>query len=102
MDDDKKAAGVALLLSLPVIVVVSTVLNGWALRKLWGWFIVPLGVPPLTMVGAIGFAMVVYFLTYHSQPKRDEGEPWWHPLAKMLLRPLFAVASGWFLLWVTS
>lgn len=46
--------------------VLSTVVNGWALMTLWGWFIVPVfELPSLTIVKAIGVAMVISFLTKH-------------------------------------
>lgn len=41
-----------------------TLLNGWVLSKLWLWFVVPIfGFKPLTVVQAIGIALVVRFLT---------------------------------------
>jgi peptidoglycan biosynthesis protein MviN/MurJ (putative lipid II flippase) len=70
--------GVALLalLAIPVVVIVSSIANGFALSVLWGWFVVPIfGLPALTIAQAIGFSMVVSFLTYQyddSKKKEDD------------------------------
>jgi hypothetical protein len=57
------------------LVVLSTLLRGYALSVLWGWFMVPtLGLPHLSVAQAIGIAIVVSFLTYqdHSDLQKKE------------------------------
>ena len=52
------------LMSLPILIVGSVIMNGWVLRYLWGWFVVPIfHLPNLTVPEAMGLAMVVGFMT---------------------------------------
>lgn len=76
MNDDEKAVYgcVGAILAAIALFAVSALMNGWALVKLWGWFILPLfeSAPVLTIVQAIGIGMVASFLT---STKRDgEGD----------------------------
>ena len=67
------AAGVwGALVGLSIILVVlTTLLGGVVLKDLWSWFIVPLGVPQLSVIHAIGVSLVVRLMTYNI-PKGDE------------------------------
>lgn len=48
------------IVGVVALLILSSVLNGWVLSILWGWFLVPtLKLPPLTVVQAIGIAMVI-------------------------------------------
>lgn len=77
------------------LIVISSILNGWALSILWGWFFVPvLGLPPIGITQAIGIAMVTAFLTHQydaGNEKQDQSKVWTY----MLVRPLVALAIGW-------
>lgn len=81
--------------------VLSYVLNGWALVKLWGWFVLPrfASAPSLSISQAIGIAIVVSFLTSQSIPdeKNDDtpGEKIGKAVTVALLKPLIAVGIGW-------
>jgi len=76
-----------------VLMVVSSVLNGWALSILWGWFFVPtLGMPQISVVQAIGIAMVVSYLTY--QYIDDESNNLIRPFILAFARPFIAVIIG--------
>lgn len=78
-----------------VLLPAAAVLDGFALRTLWGWFIVPLGLPGITTAHAIGLAVVASALI-RIDTRSDESEgAWWVPLLKILLRPAFAVFFGW-------
>lgn len=95
---NKIAAG-ALIIVLGVVagVVGIAALNGFMLSYLWQWFVVPLGVPAIGIIQAIGICMIVSMLTYQPWPKSDdEGSP----LLLSLLAKLFGfgvafVASFW-------
>lgn len=54
-----------------VFVLVAFILfNGWAISLLWGWFLVPtLGVRAISVVEAIGIAMVVCYFKGTGQSK---------------------------------
>jgi hypothetical protein len=49
-----------LLLSFTVLLGVPVMLwSGFALTILWGWFFVPLSVPPIGIAHSIGLAVIV-------------------------------------------
>ena len=55
--------------------VIAYILNGFALSVLWGWFVVPVfHLAQLNIAPAIGFALVVGFLTHqaHVDMKKEE------------------------------
>jgi len=69
-------------------------LNGWVLSVLWGWFVVPtFGLPSLSVVEAIGIALIAAFLThqYHSVPKEKTREYY----LILFFSPLIALFIGW-------
>ena len=70
--------GVALLttaLSLGFIALM-TMLRGFVLSKLWGWFMVPVfGLSPLSVVAGIGVALVVQFLVQYPLDYAKEADP---------------------------
>jgi hypothetical protein len=72
--------------------------NGWVLSILWGWFIVPLGGPVLTIPFAIGVAVIVHLLTYQydtAKDERDTATKVGHAVGVTLLSPLLALLIGW-------
>lgn len=81
-----------------VLMVYGAMMNGWALSKLWSWFIVKtFGLPALTIPSAIGVAMVVTYLTQKLDDKKSE-DKYWEVLVKgaviSTLKPLFALGFG--------
>jgi hypothetical protein len=87
-----------LLLILPI----SALVRGFVLSVLWGWFILPVfeSAPALTIVQAIGIAMVIAFLTYQTQEqsgaaKKDMGEVITNAIGHAVAAPLFTLAVGW-------
>lgn len=88
-----------ILVALFIGTVLSTMVNGWALMTLWGWFIVPIfGLPSLTIVQAIGVAMVISFLTKRhdlsEQKKRSTSETISFLIGASFLLPAITVAIG--------
>ncbi len=81
--------------------VVTTLLEGYVLSVLWRWFMVPiLGLPALSVVQAIGIALVVAMLTH--QKSHDYPEDKEKSIAKQVaiilapfLGPLTALLMGW-------
>ena len=108
MTDERRAFwGCAALAALPLAAAVGTILNGWALMTLWGWFLVPLGAPSLTLLGAIGVAIVVSFLVSHSsgETKKPDEELSTTMLKLALLvvfRPLLSVGWAALVRWCAS
>lgn len=91
-----------LLFTTIVFAVYNTLLLGWAVSKLWIWFIVPVfHLPVLSIPAAIGLALIVKFLTEDIDLNKQEGEerPWEHKLLLGFMvgtfRPLMALFVGW-------
>ncbi len=91
------------LLYVPLLIVVGSVANGFALVKLWEWFIVPIfNVSALTVVQAIGISMVVGFLTYQATSSDDSSSGDKSltaivsgSLIAVILRPAIVLFFGW-------
>ncbi len=76
------------------LMIVSALLNGVALKLLWGWFMVPtLGLPVISLVQAIGIGITVGLLTLQHIP-RDEDEKK-EMFASGVLNPMIFIAVGW-------
>jgi len=59
------------------MIVGITIINGLLLHLMWGWFMVPLGLPEITVVHALGIAVVVSLLTRQqnmAKEQKDFGE----------------------------
>jgi uncharacterized membrane protein YesL len=80
-------------------IIVGTFLRGWALCKLWTWFIVPLGAPTLSMWWALGISTTVNL--FHPQRiETDYENKLWRKVVSQsfvinLGHPLMAVLMGW-------
>ncbi len=55
------------------IKILAWVLNGIALKLLWGWFVVPVfGIPVLELWSSTGIGIVVRYLTSQQIPREDK------------------------------
>ena len=62
-----------LLLGGVGLFILGSILRGWVLSILWGWFVVPVfSLPNLTVVQAIGISLIIGFLTYQSDAKSND------------------------------
>lgn len=62
------------LLALVLLVgymVVGLLARGWVVYCLWGWFAVPLGVPPISVAWAIGLTSLVVCMVPTPQPDEN-------------------------------
>lgn len=79
------------------------ILNGWILSVLWRWFIVHLGVQPISVPAAIGIAIVAGFLTRqiwekHCTDDRTSDDKIIDSIAYLVTSiayPLIALGIGW-------
>jgi len=85
------------------VISVGSVINGFVLVKLWSWFIVPtFGVQPLFLVPAIGFCMVVSFLTRQARPSKNDGDTVDAVsliITEVVLVPAISLIFGWVVSW---
>ena len=93
------ALGTGLLIIFSVVVVVMSVVRGWVLSWLWLWFAVPIfHLPPLSIVQAIGIALVVEFLTGSSVSfvkQEDDEEKKRNALVAAVLNPFVVLIFGY-------
>ena len=74
----------------------NTVVRGWALSTLWGWFVVQkFNAPPLGILEAFGICLVAQVVA--GTEGRNEGEKpdTAYNIAVSILLPLLAVIVGW-------
>lgn len=90
------------IIGVGLLLVLSSIFNGYALSVLWGWFVVPtFGAPALGVVPAIGIAMVVGYLTHQTTPdsKKEDDDGIGALIGKMVIlalgKPAFALFFGW-------
>jgi len=82
------------------VVVIATILNGWVLTILWGWFIMPVfNFPALSLVPGIGLALIVSYLTYQDIicELEDSVDGAIVKLFQVVIRSLFVLLFGWVL-----
>lgn len=81
-----------------ITMVLSVVMDGWALSLLWEWFIYPIGGPQLNIPQAIGFSIVVRYLTHQHQKDENKDKPFTEVLswsiALAIVKPLMALGVG--------
>ena len=77
---------IAVLIATPLVIAMA-LYHAVVLWLLWGWFMVPLGVPAIHIAWAIGIKMVANMLA-PPQPRSEDTNKfaWWGPL--------FALAVG--------
>jgi hypothetical protein len=88
------------IVGIPLLIALSSIFNGYALKVLWGWFIVPVfHLPQLSIPSAIGIALVVGYLTKQSsdcETKKREGVATiLYPILEAILKPSIALCIGW-------
>lgn len=99
--------GCWLILFLTFLVPFGWALRGWVLFVLWGWFVLPLGAPAVTIPQALGLSVLsTLFLpnTSHRQDKdeRDTLTIVIDVTGRTLGAPLGSLLAGWVLLVVSS
>jgi hypothetical protein len=78
--------------AIAVGLLASVILVAWrgmALAVLWGWFLVPLGLPMIGIAHALGIAIVFALL------QGDVSRNTKHALLGGILTPLLAIAAGY-------
>ena len=93
-------AVIGAIIGIPALLALSSIFDGYALKVLWGWFVVPtFGLPQLSIPAAIGIAIVVGYLTKEGNDcKKEEKsarEKFFYACVVAVLKPSFALFFGW-------
>lgn len=94
-------AGIVLLIigaisAVAGVLVGSVLINGYVLSILWVWFLVPLGLPAISIAHSIGIAMIASWLTYQDDAsKQDEKGSGLRLFLLLIVRPLLTLGIGY-------
>lgn len=71
------------------------ILNGFALKQLWLWFVVStFGLPELSIPVALGLSLTITLLTNTPEGKKDDKAEWWEPLLQIAAKPVIYLTCG--------
>lgn len=93
MSDDKIKKSVCLFVNMAGIP-----LRGYAVMKLWAWFLIPIGLPEIHLLQAIGIgAFVSLVVPFLVNGKELDGDETIKQTAGSLTKSVFFLAFGWFI-----
>lgn len=69
--------------------------EAFALTQLWFWFLVPLGVPAITLAQGVGISLIAAILTHQIPRGEADDEHILTVLAVHLVMPPVALLIGW-------
>lgn len=75
--------------------IVFVVWNGCVLSLLWDWFLVPYGMRPISVTTAMGFSLIVRFLTMSHTSKSLEAVELAGVLGSALINTTVVLALGY-------
>lgn len=88
------AAVVAVALLLMVLVFLfDVVLKGFVIQVLWGWFITPLGPPPISVPLGYGLGLLAWFV--FPKPQKEDGTDYKGQLATSIANAVIALLFGY-------
>lgn len=77
-----------------VVMIACSVYQGYVFAILWGWFIIPLGVVPITTAQAIGLMLLIKWATTRNKPK-EASKDWKGDMVKMITQSLVETSCIW-------
>lgn len=85
--------GILITAVLAAFIAIIAVYEGVVLWIVWSWFIVPLGVPAITIPWAIGLSLVVGLLNNATLRPNDDAK--WNHALDVLMKPLIVLVCAW-------
>ena len=87
-------------LVVPLVAILLTtqfVVYGFVLMKLWGWFLVPIGLSPIGYGMAVGLVVLLGLLHKSDEimKKKEPGESFMYLANIFILKPLTALVAGY-------
>jgi hypothetical protein len=105
MEKDNFSTCLGMIVSMIVLIVVGTVVDGWALKTVWNWFIPSIfNITSLTLWQAMGVSMVFELFTRTNRNKKNDtsktsgktfGEIFVTSLIEVVLTPVLSVGIAW-------
>lgn len=78
------------------LLLITSIFKGWALSIMWGWFMVPtLDLPSISIVQAIGIALVIGYLTREISADNDDDYSLVGKIIFEIFKGGFILATGW-------
>lgn len=106
-DNDVLTTCLGLITSILLLLVVGTLVDGWALSVIWNWFIPTLfKLTPLTLWQAIGVSMVFELFTRNNKKAKEKsdsdaktaGQVVVASLVEVITVPVLSVFIAWIVL----
>ena len=69
--------------------------KAWWLFPAWAWFLVPLGVPQISLIGFMGLSVFINAVRPAAPNKKGEKDDWSNIMIGWVIGPVFS----WFFLW---
>ena len=83
---------------LPLLTIYSVLTYGFVLSNMWEWFMVPLGLPTITLVHAYGLALIVALTSHqHNLYKNKDNELAGEKVFHVFLSPWMTLLVGYIL-----
>lgn len=84
------------LLEACVLIATTSLIEGFVVKTLWLWFMVPtFRLPSLTYGTSIGIAALLAYVVGNFEGTGGE-KPWWEVLGIVLLKAVLILGVGWF------
>jgi len=105
MEQESKAqqncfAGIGVISSTAILLVLVSLIDGWIFVRLWRWFILPtFQLPALTIWPAVGICIVVRYLTRGRGPV-DKDEPVWKTIVNSVAYSVMVFLLGALIHWL--
>lgn len=81
-----------------LLLVSSSLINGYTICTLWAWFAVPtFGLPSLTIAQALGLSLTVSYFSIQQTEKTEAGftEKLIKAMTQIILKPAIFLSLGW-------
>ena len=79
-----------------VLALIELFVGGWAIACCWGWFLVPLGLPPVSTTHAVGLRITLALIwRRHTNAKAEASHPDWAFVGGVIFSELAMVAIAW-------
>ncbi len=77
-----------------IVFMVGIMLDAWALKAMWGWFVVPLGVVDVSYVHVLALRTVAVFMTTAQLTEHKKREPV-EQMIIWIITPVILWLGGW-------